>query len=282
MTANEHFLYKLAQRYPQLTLPISDETRSTEAYKNTVLRGEKPEKDPEFSFSVNDRFETVDTPAGEVEIIYLYDRADFEHCIRALAHRCANVQLPPTMGASTISGLINWEKIRRHQDEYMAAGGNDWDTEFARFTSDGRNFRDTVIVLSHGYYSALSPEEAGYPEKQWLDLSYQIRKYHELAHFVSRKLFPDNKEAVRDEVLADMNGIIGALGHYNESLEEKMLGFRDGKYVYGRLENYVDKEALSDTADKVLSMLAYLKENCTGDQIPFEYLIELEKERIFL
>ena len=278
----KHFIYSLSRRYPQLTLPIADDTRQSESYRSTVLRGALPEGEPEFSFSADDRFETVNTPAGEAEIVYLADRADFEHCIRALAYRCENREIPPTMGASTISGLINWEKIRAHKEAYLASGGEDWDGEFARFTADSSNYRDTLIVLSRGFYSALSPEETGFAEEEWLERSYAIRKHHELAHFVSRKLFPENKDAVRDEVLADMNGIIAALGHFDAELEGKLLGFRDGKYVYGRLENYVEEPELAGAAERVSAMLAWLGENCTGEQEPFEYLLKLEEERIFL
>ena len=39
----EHIIYNLARRYPQLTLPISDEMRHSERYRNIVLRGEAPE-----------------------------------------------------------------------------------------------------------------------------------------------------------------------------------------------------------------------------------------------
>ena len=278
----EHILEKLSRRYPQLLLPISDETRHGEVYKNAVLRGIELTGTPDFSLSDEDTFEVVNTPAGTVEVLTLADRADFEHCIRALAHRCENAELPKTMGASTISGLINWEKIRNRQKEYFASGGEDWDSEFAAFTADRRNFRDTVIVLSQGCYSALSAEEAGYESDLWLSHSHEIRKYHELAHFVSRKLFPDNKDAVRDEVLADMNGIIGALGHFDAELEEKFLGIHNGKYSNGRLENYVAPEELKGAVERVCAMLDYLSENCTGEQKPFEFLLKLEEEKTFL
>ena len=278
----KHFLQDLSRRYPQLSLPVADDTRYSEIYRNTVLRGEEPVGEPAFTFSEEDRLETVSTPAGEVEVIYLRNREDFEHCIRALAYRCENREIPPTTGASTISGLINWEKIRKHREEYTAAGGKDWDREFEHFTADRKNYRDTVIVLSHGYYSAVTPEEAGFPEEEWVQLSYTIRKYHELAHFVSRTLYPENREAVRDEVLADMNGILAALGHFDADLAGRFLGVRNGKYTGGRLENYVDKEKLSAAAGHVCDMISYLEKNCTGSRKPFEYLLELEKGRVLL
>ena len=278
----EHIIYHLARRYPQLTLPISDETRHSERYRNVVLRGEPPESEPDFSFSANDRLETVATPAGEIDVLSLCDRADFEHCIRALAYRCEKSAIPPTMGASIISGLINWEKIWKHKEEYVAGGGDDWDSEFERFTSERKNYRDTIIVLSRGYYSALPPAEAGFPEKEWLELSYTIRKYHELAHFVSQRLYPENKDAVRDEILADMNGVIAALGHFDAELEGKLLGIRNGEYIHGRLENYVEKDKLADAVLRTRIILADLQHNCIGIQKPFAYLLELEKGRVFL
>ena len=278
----EHILKTLSRRYPQLTLPISDETRRSESYRNIVLCGDPPEREPEFSFSAGDRFETVSTPAGQVEVLSLYEREDFEHCFRALGYRCENREIPRTTGATIISGLINWEKIHRHQEEYLRAGGADWDEEFERFTSDDKNFRDTIILLSRGYYSALSPAEAGFAEADWLELSYTIRKYHELAHFVSQRLYPENKDAVRDEVLADMNGIVAALGHFDAALEAGMLGIRDGQYTHGRLENYVEKEALPDTVARVCAMLADLERSCTGEQQPFAHLLKLEEEKTYL
>ena len=279
----EHILEKLSRRYPQLLLPISDETRHGEVYKNAVLRGMELTGTPDFSLSDKDSFEVVETPAGTVEVLTLADREDFEHCIRALAHRCENAELPKTMGASTISGLINWEKIRTHQKEYLASGGEDWDSEFSAFTSDRRNFRDTIIVLSSGNYSALSPEEAGYEGDEWLSLSHEIRKYHELAHFTSRRLFLENKEAVRDEVLADMNGVIAALGHYDAELAGKFLGVRGGTYIPGgRLENYVPAEELNSAVERTAKMLEVLERDYSAPSKPFEALLTLEENRVFL
>ena len=278
----QHIIETLAERYPQLTLPISAETRHSEEYKATVLCGEKSERRPDFGFSPDDRFEVIPTPAGEAEVLTITDRTDFEHCIRALAHRCEPVELPKTMGASTISGLINWEKIRRHEEEYLAAGGDDRDAEFARFTSVRENFRDTIIVLSRGPYSALSAERAGFAEEKWLDLSLTIRKYHELAHFVSRRLYPENQDAVRDEVLADMNGVVAALGHFDARLTGLFLGVENGEYFGGRLENYVPREELPAAVERVRKMLAVLDAEYSGASKPFEILTELESKKIFL
>lgn len=278
---NEHLITALSRRYPQLLLPISDETRYGDLYRSAVLRGETLPAVPDFSFSPQDFIEAVETPAGTVEVVTLARRDDFEHCVRALAYRCEMRDIPPSMGASTVFGLVNWEKIHRHKREYLASGGCDWDGEFSSFTSDGRNFRDDLVILSCGYYSALPPEEAGFTAGQWLDISHEIRKYHELAHFVSRKLFPENRDAVRDEVLADMNGIIAALGYYDPVLAGKLLGVRGGRFVSGgRLRNYAP-QSLDEAVGRVSAMLDTLGSDFSGKSEPFDYLLRIENGKIF-
>ena len=280
---NEHVVTILARRYPQMLLPVSAETRYGDLYRSAVLRGEELSATPDFSFSPNDSFESAETPAGRIEIVTFDRRDDFEHCVRALAYRCEMRSIAPSMGASTVLGLINWEKIREHKREYFASGGTDWGSEFAEFTADNRRFRDNLIILSSGYYSALSPENAGFNAEEWLSLSHEIRKFHELAHFVSRTLFPENKSPVRDEVLADMNGVIAALGHYDFSLAGKFFGLREGKYIPGgRLENYVSPQELDDAAGKAVEMLNVLKSRCSKPSKPFELLMQIEKEKLFL
>lgn len=280
---SEHAVTLLSRRYPQLLLPISDETRHSDLYRSAVLRGEDISGAPDFSFSPLDSLETAETPAGSVDIVTFHNRYDFEHCVRALAYRCEMRPIPPSMGASTVSGLINWEKIRAHKRGYTASGGSDWDSEFAAFTADSRNFRDAVIILSHGYYSALSPESACFGAEQWLSLSHEIRKYHELAHFVSRRLFPDNRDAVRDEVLADMNGIIAALGRYDAALAAKLLGVQGDRYVPGgRLENYVPAQELDGAVKRVSAMLDTLDRDFSAPSEPFGFLMRIEEEKLFL
>ena len=192
--------------------------------------------------------------------------------------------LDPSLG--TVDSPEKWEPRRQELKEllqyYLYGSRMDPLKTDTTVTAVRENYRDTVIVLSRGYYSALPPAEAGFPEEEWVALSYTIRKYHELAHFFSQRLYPANKDAVRDEVLADMNGIIAALGHFDAPLERKLLGIRDGAYTHGRLENYVEPEALSAAVERVNAMLDALEQSCTGPQEPFAYLRKLEEEKTFL
>ena len=180
--------------------------------------------------------------------LYLENREDFEHAFRALAHRCEPVEIPASVGATTIRGLINWEKIHNHEKEYLQSGENDWDLEFRRFTAEKANYLDSLILLSSGDYSNVSAETAGLPAEDWKEKSVTIRKYHELTHFICRALYPDDVDAVRDEVIADLIGLVAAFGDYNVHLAETFLGiegetFREG----GRLSYYTDAEHLNET-----------------------------------
>lgn len=236
----EHIFVQLSKRYPQLLLPIDDLTKESEEYKKTVLRGEKSDRQPEFSLSSNDELAVCSTPAGPVEVLTLEKRTDFEHCIQALAYRCEPRIIPASMGASTIRGLIDWGKIHKHKEEYLSKGGKNWHKEFQRFTSEKSNYLNCLIVLSGGYYSSVYPEDVGLSPDEWKEKSLTIRKYHELTHFVCRELYPTEVDAVRDEVIADMIGILAAFGQYDVRLARIFLGIESPAYrPGGRLENYL-------------------------------------------
>ena len=241
----------LAKRYTQLRIPIAPGAGDSEEYENAVLRGKSIDREPAFLTSPEDSLSLIQTPEGPVEVLYLANREDFEHALRALAHRCEPVEIPASVGASTIIGLINWDKIRARQKVYFLAGGRDWSAEFRRFTSVGSNYRDILILLSSGEYSAISADQLGLEQQDWLEKSRIIRCYHELTHFVCRRRRPEDVDAIRDEVLADLIGIVTAFGHYNPKMARLFLGiegdsFRSG----GRLSYYTTEEKLSEAVSR--------------------------------
>lgn len=266
-----HPIEILSQRFPQLLLPIREGMNKTEEYKSAVLRGEPVNAKPEFSMNPADRLESFTTPAGDAEILYLESREDFEHALRALAYRCEPKQIPASMGATAISGLIDWGKLHAHEDD------------FAEFTADKRNYLSSIIILSSGNYSAVSAQSAGIEENEWKKKSVTVRRFHELTHFVSGRLFPQNKEALRDEIIADMIGILAAFGSSREDLSLLFLGLEGEEYRRGgRLENYVSAEALdgeTERARKLISMLySFADARFKGDV--FDLLVLIETERI--
>ena len=280
-------LSSLAQIYPQLYLSPGPE--SAEAYRRIVLQGqEAPSRSlAHFSTHPEDSLVWEKTPAGVVPVITLTAREDFELFVQIMAHRCSPVPIPRTQGASTLDGVINWTKIRAHKEEYLLANGPeaDWEREFERFTADKANYTDALIVLSVGPYSAVSAEKAGMPEGEWLSASHTIRKIHECTHFLCRRLFPELKDAVWDELVADATGIAAAFGRFDPALEELFLGIDATAYTGGRLGNYVEEEdrrqerldALARKIHGILPRMAAVVDGCRGKGI-YEPAIRLEEE----
>lgn len=281
------------ERYPQMGLPIIKGSKETPALRSAVFAGEPVETPAEnFLGHEADSFTAVSTPAGEVSVLYLVRRDDFETAVRCLSAYCEPIPVPASMGAQMISGLINWKKINDHRQAYLDQGGTRWDEEFTRFTSVRENFRDSVILLSSGSYSAVPAGDAakalGRPmsEEEWRERSGCIRKYHELTHFIARKLFPDHKEAIRDEIVADAVGLISSFGKYETGLAALFLGlenetYRDG----GRLEIYYGKEEdpaeVQRRARKLIETLAsFLEgEHSTSPEDLFRLVCRIEEEK---
>lgn len=231
-------------RYPQLTLPIAQGMSHSEAYKNIVRKGRMPAEYPnQFRGTEEDCIFQIQTPAGRAELLYLADRKDFEAFVQVLSCKCEKKEIPSSMGALYIGGISNWRKIHAHKKAYLEAGNTDWSAEFKRFTAKAENYKDRVILLSKGCYSALPACETPYSEEAWLRHSLVIRAYHELTHFVCRSLYPQQKDVLWDEIAADCIGICQALGHYDAALAEKLLGIEGTSYrTGGRLENYAESQ----------------------------------------
>ena len=258
----------LADIYEQLYIAPGED--GEKKYADIVQLGESaPERDlSHFRTHEEDSLIYEETPAGFVMCITLYEREDFVTFVRIMANRCKMVDIPDTQGASTIDGVINWKKIYAHRDEFLKAEeakGNpepDWNAEFNRFTADRNNFRDALIVLSVGPYSAVPGKKLGIEDDRWIQLSHEIRKYHECTHFICRKKYPDKKDAIWDELVADAVGIYAAFNKYDPAIQAMFLGIRDGKYEGGRLENYIEADTeeeknrmLSDLSGKISQIL---------------------------
>ncbi len=234
-----HVLEMLSSRYPQLLLPIESGISKTETYKNAVLRGIKVDTELAFSLSAQDALSLYQTPFGDVDVLFLANRNDFEHAYMALAYRCEPTAILPSVGAGIISGLINWKKIHEHQSFWQESGHTDWPTEFRRFTSEKQNYCDTLILLSSGPYSAIPAEWVYMAADEWARISVQIRMYHELTHFICRKAEPKKKDKLRDEIYADCIGLLSAFGKYDTKMAKLFLGIENDSYRYGgRLEHY--------------------------------------------
>ena len=260
----------LAADYPLLYL--NPDTDDVDSYRRVVLRGEEPKTQSlaHYRGSGADRLETADTPAGKVRVATIGDRRDFELVIRGLmAAKSGPLEpVPETQGAAMIY-VFNWRRIKTH---LAAFPESEQAAEFSHFTSVKENYLDMLVVLSRGPYSHVSAADAGFGEDEWLDLSDTIRRFHELTHVICRRLYPDDKDAVRDEIIADAVGLFAAFGRFDPELEKRFLGIRDGRYTGGRLGNYTDTpDTLAAPVCEVLGRIADLAGEQAGAD-PFDLI----------
>lgn len=269
-------LESLAEQYPQLYL--NPDTDSQEAYRRVVLRGEEPEAKSlaHYRGDPADREEIADTPAGQVRVVTLGNRQDFELALRSLmaAKDGPLTPIPASQGAAMLT-VFNWPRIHAHlalfpEEERTA--------EFKRFTAVRENYVDMLVLLSRGPYSHVDAAAVGETEEEWLGHSDTIRRYHELTHVICRRLCPGDVAPIRDELVADAVGLTAAYGRFDPETEKLFLGIRDGRYTGGRLGNYTDTpEALTGAVCAALERIRAIMEKQAGTE-PFRLIPALMKE----
>ena len=235
-----------------------------------------------FVGSPEDELREVDTPAGPVEVLFLKDRSDFETFLQIVGHKAQPVPIARTVGAITYRGIADWGKVAKAREEYLAAGGDNWGSEFARLAKQPGAFRSEIVVISEGPYSNISASETPYGEDEWLRISREIRLHHECAHVVCRRTMPDDILPIWDEITADVVGLLCATGRYDAALAARFLGVSDAGFVGGRLAEYLTEEQsarIDEIAVQVYQACLKIEEHCglreAGE--PFTFLIDLKR-----
>lgn len=271
---------ELAIRFPQLYVrPAGD---ALEAYRAAALRGIPPKNRSlaHFTGSAEDALEHYDTPAGAVEVLYLARRDDFERALQCLARRCQPEAIHPTIGAMCLDGLADWSKIAAEHARATAAG-EPWDEAFARFRSDPANYRTMLVVVSKGPYSAVDASLTPYGSTEWIEVSRTIRIYHELTHVICRRLMPEEKLPVFDEITADFCGLLSATGTFDPHLAAAFLGVSEKGYTGGRLETYLTDSArdINAIARECVATLFEIARICDGARPEDAFILALDLKR---
>ncbi|WP_330202614.1 DUF7005 family protein [Cyanobacterium sp. DS4] len=251
----------------QLKFPVQEGMSQNEQYLRAVRKGECEENfrfegglqltDPD-----NLQLEIKDTLAGAIPVIIAPNRQDFELLIQAITKKNEPATIPPSMGACIIGGYNNWDRIKQYRLEWEKNNPNhctqeDWNQEFKRLIPQKSLYQDRFIILSQGFYSNVSATQLGLTEQQWQKLSLTIRLEHECTHYFTRRVLNYMGNNLLDELIADYQGIVAALGYFRADWFLHFIGlesfpdYRQG----GRLENYRGVPPLSDQAFKILQNL---------------------------
>lgn len=256
----------MRERFAQLRFPIAEGMSREPAYRAATLRGEAG-GDEAFAPGLVLRrpdavsLSIVQSAAGRVPVVVAGDRADFETLVRAFTERNEPAEVPASMGACLVSGLINWHRIARHREGWARqvtdASDEAWAAEFKTIVPRKALYQDRLVLLSTGPYSAVPAEESGGPPAEWAARSLAIRRDHELFHYFTYRRFGRIRTHVFDELLADFAGLVGADGTYRAAVALRLLGLDRVPHLRpeGRLMNYV-REKLPPEAWPVVAEVA--------------------------
>jgi hypothetical protein len=151
--------------------------------------------------------------------------------------------VPASQGAIMIAGYNNWTRVRE-----LRQRGEELRREL---------YQDRFILLSDGPYSAVPAAGLGLPEEEWRELSLVLRRDHECAHYLTRRIFGSMRNNLHDELIADYAGITAAAGRYRADWFLRFLGLEDFPAYRpgGRLDLYRGDPPLSDGAFRQLHAL---------------------------
>jgi hypothetical protein len=257
----------LREHLPQLAFPIREGISRTEAYRDATLRGAPVATLPEATGLELEHPEALEvvlhtSPAGRIPLLIVRRRPEFVALIQALTRRNEPEPVPDAQGAVMLAGYSNWSRIRElrrrwEAGEPAARQTATWSEEFQRIQPQRELYQDRFILLSDGPYSAVPAGDLGLDEGEWRQLSLVIRRDHECAHYLTRRLFGSMRNNLLDELMADYAGLAGATGRFNAGWFLRFLGLEDfPRYRAGaRLDLYRGKPPLSDGAFCVLQRL---------------------------
>lgn len=259
----------LRRKLAPLRFPIARGISGTAAYRAATRRGVCPDEIPDATGLVLLRPEALrlelhQTLAGRIPVLITAERGDFVSLVRALAMRNEPEPVPSSMGAVTVSGLNNWDRIweyRRAWEKRDPANRTDesWRSELQVLRRQPDQYQDRLIVLTEGPYSGVPAGSVGCSESEWRRLSLAIRLEHEAAHYFTRRVLAAMSHSLLDELIADYWGLVTAAGWFRAEWLLRFLGlesfptYRGG----GRLENYRGDPPLSEDGFRVLQALVH-------------------------
>jgi hypothetical protein len=250
----------------QFQFPILAGISETKEYRAAIRKGKLPHKSAiaiplTFTEPEKLQIQLYQTLAGTIPVLIAGNREDFVILVQALTKRNEPQPIPNSIGACTISGYNNWNRINQYKEQWSVQqykySETDWEAEFKHLISRKELYQDRLILLDTGPYSNVTASNLGLTEAKWQQLSIKIRLEHEFTHYFTRRFFGSMRNNMIDELIADYRGIVAALGYYRSDWFLHFIGLESfPAYRKGaRLENYRGEPVLSESAFKILQIL---------------------------
>lgn len=248
----------LAKSLPQMRFAIRAGMKRDPAYIAATRRGEQSSGETPLEFERPDlcSIGTHPTTAGRAPFIRVNRRSDFETLVRAFSMGSEPGRVPRSMGACTIGGYNNWERVRLLREQWCAVHRGQ-SFSFAAIASEKSHYQDCFLILSEGPYSDVPHSALGLSEEEWLEGSFVLRLEHECAHYWTRRVLLSMRNNIMDELIADYCGMLAAAGRYRADWQGLFLGIEDSGRIResGRFGNYQGNPPLSPKASEILSEL---------------------------
>src|SRR5436305_12142050 len=227
----------LREHLPRLRLPVRPGISEAEGYRAATRRGVPPEEIPEATGLAIERPEAIElvmheSPAGRIPLPIARRRAEFAALLQALTRRNEPEPVPAAQGALMVAGYNNWSRIGELRRRWEALPASEretatWNEEFQRLQPRRELYQDRFILLPDGPYSAVPAPELGLEEAEWREISLVLRRDHECAHYLTRRLFGSMRNNLLDELIADYTGMVGATGRFRAAWFLRFVGLED-------------------------------------------------------
>lgn len=209
----------LSTALPQLRFPIREGISTTTGYRAATRRGQPPEQVEEAIGLGLERPGELEialhpTGAGRIPVLVARHRPDFERLVQALTRRNEPVPVPRSQGAAMVSGYVNWTRVREARQLLGRQPGPD----------DKPLYQDRFLLLSDGPYSGVQAAALGLDDLAWRETSLALRRDHESAHYLTRRLLGSMRNHLHDELVADYAGMTAAAGAFRADWFRAFLG----------------------------------------------------------
>ena len=246
----------------QLQFPIQKGISQTEIYRAVTLKGQatanmEQVQGLQLQYPEKLQLKIHSSLAGSIPVLLPETRADFVSLVQALTKKNEPESIPDSMGACMVANYNNWGRINQYRHQLsLNNDGNcsetDWQSEFRRLIPQKKLYQDCFIILSNGFYSGVTAQEMNLSEAEWRRFSLTIRLEHECTHYFTYRVLGSMRNNLLDELIADYQGIVSAIGKYRADWFLRFMGLESFPHYRkgGRFQNYQSKPLHLDAVIK--------------------------------